>query len=53
MKGIFLTILIIVLVVLMGTWPLSILAKVFEVIATALNWLANALNFFGWNGLIV
>lgn len=52
MKGILLTILIIVLVVLVGTWPLSILAKVFEWIAVALEWLAKILNIFGWNGLM-
>jgi hypothetical protein len=52
MKGIFLTILIIVLVVLFGTWPLSILAKIFEYLGLALEWLAKALNIFGWNGII-
>ena len=35
MKNILLVILIIVLVVLFGTWPLSILAKVFEYLAIA------------------
>jgi len=52
MKSLFITILIIVLVVLFGTWPLSILTKIFEFIATALGWLAKALDIFGWNGLI-
>jgi len=52
MKNLLLTILIIVLVVLLGTWPLSILGKVFEYIGIALNWLADALNFFGWNGIL-
>ena len=51
-KNIILTILIVSLVVLFGTWPLSILGKVFEYIGIALNWLADALNFFGWNGII-
>ena len=52
MKNLILIILIIVLVVLVGTWPLGILAKIFEYIGIALKWLADALNFFGWNGLI-
>jgi len=52
MKNILLTILIIVLVVLLGTWPISILAKIFEYIGIALNWLAGTLNFFGWNGIL-
>ncbi len=52
MKWLFYTILIIVLVVLLGTWPLSVLSIVFEYIGKALEWLAEALNFFGWNGLV-
>ncbi len=52
MKWLFYTILIIVLVVLLGTWPLSILSIVFEYIRKALHWLAEILNFFGWNGLV-
>ena len=52
MKKLILTILIIVLVVLFGTWPLSILAKIFEILATAIQWLAEALNLFGWNGIV-
>ena len=51
-KNIILIIFVIILVVLFGTWPLSILGKVFEYIGIALNWLANTLNFFGWNGLV-
>ena len=52
MKNLFFTILIIVLIVLFGTWPLSILAKVFKYVGIALGWLADALNVFGWNGII-
>ena len=52
MKNLFFTILIIVLIVLFGTWPLGILAKVFEYIGKTLGWLADALNVFGWNGII-
>ena len=52
MKKIILAILIIVLIVLFGTWPLSILGKLFEIIAFAFNWLAKSLNFFGWNGIL-
>ncbi len=52
MKKLILFLLIIVLVVLVGTWPLTILAKVFEWISSGLRWLANLLNFFGWNGLL-
>ena len=51
-KKILIILLIIALVVLFGTWPLSILCKVFEWLGVALNWLAGALNFFGWNGLL-
>ena len=52
MKSIFLTILLIVMIVLLGTWPLTILAKLFEILSTALMWLAKALNIFGWNGIL-
>ena len=52
MKKIILAILIIVLVVLFGTWPLSILARVFEILGSILRWLAESLNFFGWNGIL-
>ncbi len=52
MKNLILLILIIALVILVGTWPLSILAKIFTWIGTALNWLAQILNFFGWNGIL-
>lgn len=52
MKKLILILLVIILVVLVGTWPLSILAKLFEWIAYGLRWLAKALDFFGWNGLL-
>ena len=52
MKKLIIVLLVIVLVVLVGTWPLSIVAKLFEWIAYGLRWLANLLNFFGWNGLL-
>ena len=52
MKSLFWIIVIIILVVLVGTWPLSVLEIVFNAIATAFGWLAKALNFFGWNGLV-
>lgn len=52
MKNILLAIFIIALVVLFGTWPLSILAKVLEFLTMLIDWLAKALNVFGWNGLI-
>ncbi|MBQ3213957.1 MAG: hypothetical protein IJB10_03000 [Clostridia bacterium] len=52
MKSIFLTILIIVMIVLLGTWPLTILAKLFEILSTVIMWLAKALNIFGWNGIL-
>ena len=52
MKNLIITILIIVLVVLFGTWPLSILAKILDFLATAVRWLAKTLNVFGWNGII-
>lgn len=52
MKKLIFILLVIILVVLVGTWPLSILAKLFEWIAYGLRWLAKALDFFGWNGLL-
>lgn len=52
MKKLIIILLVIILVVLVGTWPLSILAKLFEWIAYGLRWLAKALDFFGWNGLL-
>ena len=52
MKKLFIAILIIVLVVLFGTWPLSILAKILNFFATCIEWLAKILNIFNWNGLI-
>ena len=52
MKYIFFAILIIALVFLFGTWPLSILAKIFSFFTKGLEWLADFLNIFGWNGLI-
>ena len=52
MKKLIIVLLVIVLVVLVGTWPLSIVAKLFEWVAYGLRWLANLLNFFGWNGLL-
>lgn len=52
MKTLLLTILVIILVVLVGTWPLAILSKIFEYIGIALKWLAQSLDFFGWNGIV-
>lgn len=52
MKKLILILLVIILVVLVGTWPLSILAKLFEWIGYGLRWLAKMLDFFGWNGLL-
>ncbi len=52
MKTIFWVIVVIVLVVLVGTWPLSILGTIFDWIGTALKWLAGILDFFNWNGLV-
>ena len=46
MKKIFLVIVIIVLVVLFGTFPLSIIGKIFKYIGKGIEWLANTLNFF-------
>lgn len=52
MKKIFLVIVIIVLVMLFGTFPLSILGKIFEYIGKGIEWLADILNFFNWNGIL-
>ena len=35
-----------------GTWPLSILSKLFDWLSTGIGWLAKALNWFDWNGLL-
>jgi len=51
-KKVILIIIFISLIILVGTWPISILSKVFYWISVALNWLAKTLNFFNWNGLI-
>ena len=52
MKKWIIILLVLILVVLVGTWPLSILAIVFDWIGAALRWLANVLDFFNWNGLV-
>ncbi len=52
MKKLITAVIVIALVVLFGTWPLSILAKLFEYIGIALKWLAKFLDIFGWNGII-
>ena len=52
MKNILFAVFIIALVVLFGTWPLAIIAKVFNYLRIIFEWLSNFLNIFGWNGLI-
>ena len=52
MKTIFFIILIIGLTILFGTFPLSILAKVFGYLETFFDWLAKVLNVFNWNGIL-
>lgn len=52
-KHIVIIILIAAAIILVGTFPLSILEIIFRAIATAFGWLAKVLNFFGWNGLLV
>ena len=52
MKNLIITIIIIILVVLFGTVPISILSKICEYVAVALKWLAGTLDLFGWNGII-
>jgi len=52
MKKIVLIILVIATVILVGTWPLYILAKLMDWIAYGLRFLAKTLDFFGWNGLL-
>lgn len=52
MKNTIFILLITILVVLVGTWPLGILAMFFELVAYGLRLLANVLNFFGWKGMI-
>lgn len=52
MKKLILILLIIIFVILVGTFPLTLLSKIFNWISYWLQWLAKVLNFFGWNGLI-
>ncbi len=52
MKKIIIIAIIVVLVVIFGSFPLSVLAKIFDFLGKALGTLAKWLNFFGWNGLI-
>lgn len=52
MKKLIFIILLIVAIVLIGTWPLSILGEIFNWLGGALKWLAQILDFFGWNGLL-
>ena len=52
MKTLFFIILIVGLVILFGTFPLSILAKVFGYLETFFDWLAKVLNVFNWNGIL-
>lgn len=52
MKKIIIIALIVILVVLFGTFPLSLLGKLFNWISIGFNWLAGILNIFGWNGII-
>lgn len=52
MKKLILIILLVVLIILFGTYPLTVIAKVFEWIAYALRWLAKILDFFHINKLL-
>lgn len=52
MKKLLLTLVIIALVALIGTFPLTVLSKIFYWLSEALNFLARALDFFNWNGLL-
>jgi len=52
MKKLIIIISIVVLVVLFGTWPLSVLSKIFGFLSSCIEWLAKALNWFNWNGLV-
>ena len=52
MKKLLIILAIIVLVVLFGTWPLSVLSKIVEWLATGIRWFAKALDWFDWNGLL-
>lgn len=52
MKNLLLAIVIIALVALIGTFPLTILSKIFDWLSKAMDFLARVLNFFNWNGLL-
>lgn len=59
MKKLLIILLIIALVVLFGTWPLTILSKIWDamlwlggIIGKGIKWSAKALDWFDWNGLL-
>ena len=52
MKKILLIVLVIALIILFGTWPLSVLGKLLDLMGYVVTWLAKVLNFFNWNGLL-
>jgi len=52
MKNIVFLIIFIALILLVGTWPLTILSKIFNWVSTAFEWLAKTLDVFNWNGLL-
>ena len=52
MKTIIWIAVVIILIVLFGTIPLSIISQVFEWFSKAFSWLADTLDIFGWRGLI-
>ena len=59
MKKLLIIIFIVILVVLFGTYPLTILSKIWdamlwlgEMIGKGIKWLAKALDWFDWNGLL-
>ena len=52
MKTVLWILLIVGVVILFGTWPLAVIAKIFEWIGTVLAWIAKLLDFFHWNGIL-
>ena len=52
MKKLIVILLIVILVILVGTWPLTAIAKLFEWVSYGLLWLAKALDFFHLNGMM-
>ena len=43
----------IALSIVLGAFPLILVARIFELIATALRWIGRFIDWFGWGGMLV